>query len=596
MRARQTRPRLRALLAVALAAAGLAVAVQETGLVDGLERDSLAARFSLRDAPPHRTVVVVAIDDATFSQLQLQWPFKRSLHGRMIERLHAAGAREVVYDVQFTEPTTPREDGALYDAIGHAGGAVLVTGETDGHGHTNVLGGDANLRAVHARAAAGDLSNDSSGAITRFPRSVGGVGSVPVVIAARLGRPLGPSAFSTGKAWIDFRGGPGAVRTVSFADVLRGRINPSWFRGKVVVVGATTPTLQDIHPTPVGGTALMAGAEVQANAIATALDGNPLRSASPLVEWLLLIGLALVTPLLRLRLRIGATAVTAVAVTAAYLVGVQIAFDSGAVLEVVSPILALAASAVGTIVVSHVAETLERRRVARSNSLLEQAVRERTAELRDTQLEVIRRLGAAVESRDHETGEHISRMSALCHRLALAAGMDAREADLLRHASAMHDIGKIGIADRILQKPGPLDPEEWVTMKTHTTIGAHILEGSRAPLIQMAETIALTHHERWDGSGYPDGLAGEAIPLVGRIAAICDVYDALISERPYKRAWPADEALAEIACASGTHFDPELVPRFLEIVEPPAAEPAGFPAELLLDTVIGDAVDRRRHP
>ena len=133
-------------------------------------------------------------------------------------------------------------------------------------------------------------------------------------------------------------------------------------------------------------------------------------------------------------------------------------------------------------------------------------------------------------------------------------------------------------------------------MKTHTTIGAHILEGSRAPLIQMARTIALTHHERWDGSGYPDGLAGEAIPLVGRIAAICDVYDALISERPYKRAWPADEALAEIACASGTHFDPELVPRFLEIVAPPAAEPAGFPAELLLDTVIGDAVDRRRHP
>jgi response regulator RpfG family c-di-GMP phosphodiesterase len=596
VRIRPTRPRLRALLAVAVAAAGLALAAQASGVFDGLERDSLALRFSLRAAPPHRSVVVVAIDDATFSELRLQWPFKRSLHGRMIERLHAAGAREVVYDVQFTEPTTEREDGALYDAIGRSGGAVLVTGETDGHGHTNVLGGDANLRAVHARAAAGDLSNDSSGAITRFPSEVGGVGSVPVVTAARLGRPMRGAGFSSGKAWIDYRGGPGTVRTVSFADVLNGRFRPGLFRGKVVVVGATTPTLQDVHPTPVGGTALMPGAEVQANAIATALEGNPLRSAPAIVGWLLVLGLAVVTPLTRLRLRIGPTAAVAAAAGLAYAAAVQVMFDSGTVLTVLSPILALLASAVGTIVVSHLEETLERRRVTRSNALLEQAVRERTAELRDTQLEVIRRLGAAVESRDQETGQHISRMSALCHRLALAIGMDAREADLLRHASAMHDIGKIGIPDRILQKPGTLDAEEWVEMKTHTTIGAHILADSRVPLIQMAETIALTHHERWDGSGYPHGLAGEAIPLVGRVAAICDVFDALVSERPYKGPWPVPDARAEIARLGGTHFDPELVAKFLEIVEPPPRELADFPAELLLDTVIHDAVDRRRHP
>jgi CHASE2 domain-containing sensor protein len=598
VRPRLTRPRLGALLAVALAAVAIAFAAQATSLFDGLERDSLAARFELRDAPPHRDVVVVAVDDATFSQLQLHWPFKRSLHGRMIERLHAAGAREIVYDVQFTEPTTAREDGALYDAIQRVGGAVLVTAETDGHGHTNVLGGDANLRAVHARAAAGNLSNDSSGAITSFPREVGGVGSVPVITAARLGHPLPHSAFSArGKAWIDFRGGPGAVRTVSFADVLRGRVAADVFRGKVVVVGATTPTLQDVHATPVGGTALMAGPEVQANAIATALEGNPLRSASGVAGWLLVIGLAFATPLLRLRLRIGVTAAAAVLLGCAYVVAAQLAFDSGTILPAVPPLLALVTSGVGTIVVSHVAETLERRRVSRSNELLEQAVRERTAELRDTQLEVIRRLGAAVESRDHETGEHISRMSALCHRLALSVGMDEREADLLRHASAMHDIGKIGIPDRILQKPGRLDPAEWEEMKTHTTVGAHILAGSRAPLIKMAETIALTHHERWDGSGYPNGLAGEEIPLVGRIAAICDVFDALISERPYKRAWPLAEALAEIERGGGSHFDPTLVEKFMAIVEPPPAPVAwtGFPAELLLDTVSDDAVDRGGH-
>src|SRR3954469_3171257 len=598
MRPRSTRPRLSALLAVVLTAVALAAAAQAANVLDGLGRDSLAVRFELRDAPPHRDVVVVAIDDDTFSQLQVHWPFKRSLHGRMIERLHAAGAREIVYDVQFSEPTSPREDGALYNAAGRAGGAVLVTAETDGHGHTNVLGGDDNLRAVHARAAAGNLSNDRSGAITRFPREVAGVASVPVVTAARLARPLPASAFSgRGKAWIDYRGGPGAVRTVSFTDVLRGRFPAGVFRGKVVVVGATTPTLQDVHATPVGGTELMAGPEVQANAIATALEGNPLRSAPGAVGWLLVIGLALATPLLRLRLRIGLTAAAAVALGCGYVAAAQLPFDAGPILSAVPPMLALLTSAIGTVVVSHLAETLERRRVSRSNELLEQAVRERTVELRDTQLEVIRRLGAAVESRDHETGEHISRMSALCHRLALAVGMDAREADLLRHASAMHDIGKIGIPDRILQKPGRLDAEEWEAMKTHTTTGAHILAGSRAPLIRMAETIALTHHERWDGSGYPEGLAGDEIPLVGRIAAICDVFDALISERPYKRPWPLADALAEIEDSSGSHFDPSLVRAFLDIVEPPVArEPgAGFPAELLLDTVTGDALDRGGH-
>jgi CHASE2 domain-containing sensor protein len=592
------RPSLRALALVALIAAGSALGAQQTNVIDGLEHDSLRARFSIRDAPRHRDVVVVGIDDATFSELRVQWPFKRSLHGHVIERLHAAGALAIVYDVQFTEPTKPSEDGALYDAIARSGGAVLVTGETDGHGGTNVLGGDENLRAAHSKAAAGDLVNDASGAITHFPRAVGGVASVPVVTAERIARrPMPAGSFEDGKAWIDYRGGPGAIRTVPFAAVLRGRFDPEWFRGKVVVVGATTPTLQDVHPTPMGGAELMPGPEVQANAIATALDGNPLRDAAGWVA-LALVGLmALVAPLLRLRLRILPATAGAVATGCAFAVGVQLAFDSGAVLPAVAPLVALVIGAVGTIVVSHLVESFERRRVSRWNAVLEAKVRERTAELRDTQLEVIRRLGAAVESRDHETGEHISRMSRLCHGLALAVGMDAGEAERLRHASAMHDIGKIGIPDRILQKPGPFEPAEREVMKTHTTVGAHILGGSAAPLIQMAETIALTHHERWDGSGYPHGLAGEAIPLVGRIASICDVFDALISERPYKHAWTVDEALAEIARQSGRQFDPALVEPFLKIAREAAgsvASPADgdFPAELLLRPPSSYRIDR----
>ncbi len=570
-------PRMRTLLAVAAIAAGIASAAELTGAIDGLEQDTLRLRFEARAQPPRpNDVAVVAIDDTTFGDLRAQWPFKRSLHGKAIEQLHRAGAREVVYDVQFTEPTTPREDGALYNSIRRAGGAILVTGETDGHGHTNVLGGDANLRAVHAEAAAADLTNDADATITRFPRALGGLDSVAVVAARRAGVKLPASAFaSSGTQWIDFRGGPRSIPTLPFSDVVRGHFDPAAVRGKIVVVGVSTPTLQDVHPTPAGGSELMAGAEVQANAIWTALHGNPLRSAAGWVEWVLLFGMALVAPLLRLRLRIVATTVVAGLVGAAWFGAAQLAFESGTVLNFVAPLLALCGGSVGAIVASHLTETFERRRVAR--------------ELRDTQLEIIRRLGAAVESRDHETGDHISRMSRLCHKLALAIGMPKAEADRLRHASAMHDIGKIGIPDRILQKPGKLDPEEWEVMKTHTTVGATILGGSNAPLIQMAETIARTHHERWDGSGYPAGLAGEEIPLIGRIVAICDVFDALLSVRPYKHAWTVDEAIDEIRSQSGHHFDPALFAPFEALARAAAAERAGgdgdggdFPAELLL--------------
>ena len=137
---------------------------------------------------------------------------------------------------------------------------------------------------------------------------------------------------------------------------------------------------------------------------------------------------------------------------------------------------------------------------------------------------------------------------------------------MLRWSAAVHDVGKIGVPDAILRKPGPLDPAEREIMKTHTTIGASILAGSRSPLVKLAETVALTHHERWDGGGYPAGLAGEAIPLVGRICAICDSFDALTSERPYKSAWPVEEALEEIARERGGQFDPDLAGQFITLM------------------------------
>ncbi|MFI5384901.1 MAG: HD domain-containing phosphohydrolase [Fimbriimonadales bacterium] len=183
-----------------------------------------------------------------------------------------------------------------------------------------------------------------------------------------------------------------------------------------------------------------------------------------------------------------------------------------------------------------------------------------------SKLEIIERLVRASELRDNDTGEHIVRMSGYAEQLALAVGLTVAECGLLRLAAMMHDIGKIGIPDRVLRKQGLLTPEEYELIKAHTTIGAQILAGSSHELVQMAEVIAITHHEHWDGTGYPKGLKGEDIPLVGRICAVCDVFDALTSERPYKKAWEVEPATAELRRLAGTHLDPHLVEKFLELV------------------------------
>ena len=197
---------------------------------------------------------------------------------------------------------------------------------------------------------------------------------------------------------------------------------------------------------------------------------------------------------------------------------------------------------------------------------LERLVQERTRELHDTRLQIVRKLGRAAEFRDNETGNHIIRMSKIAVLLAEAAGMNEYECDLLLNAAPMHDIGKIGIPDKILLKNGKFEPEEWEIMKTHTLIGADILAGDSSEVLKMAQSIALTHHEKWDGTGYPVGLAGEDIPLVGRITAIADVFDALTSERPYKHAWSLPQAIEYIRVNAGTHFDPVLAAQFLDLM------------------------------
>ena len=195
-------------------------------------------------------------------------------------------------------------------------------------------------------------------------------------------------------------------------------------------------------------------------------------------------------------------------------------------------------------------------------------------ELKDTRLQIIQKLGRASEYKDNETGLHVMRMSHYSRVLALAYGYSPEMADDLLNAAPMHDIGKIGIPDSILLKPGKLTDEEFAIMKRHPLIGAEILGESDSHLLQLARSVALCHHEKWDGSGYPQGLQREAIPIEARIVALADVFDALTSKRPYKDAWPVEDALNHIRQQAGKHFDPRLVelleqhlPAILEIKE-----------------------------
>ncbi|RLT94781.1 DUF3369 domain-containing protein [Ketobacter sp.] len=198
-------------------------------------------------------------------------------------------------------------------------------------------------------------------------------------------------------------------------------------------------------------------------------------------------------------------------------------------------------------------------------------------EIEATQRELIYRLGEAVEKRSKETGGHVKRVALISELLAKKAGLDEQQATNIKLASPLHDIGKIAIPDRILNKPGALEDHEWETMKTHAHVGYEMLNSSNKPLLELAATIAREHHENWDGSGYPNGLTGDRIQIAGRITALADVFDALGSRRCYKEAWPLEQIATEIRRLSGTKFDPELVDILLDNLEEFAAFRTRYP-------------------
>ena len=209
-------------------------------------------------------------------------------------------------------------------------------------------------------------------------------------------------------------------------------------------------------------------------------------------------------------------------------------------------------------------------------SVLVEKVEQRTAGLRsaleemaeaqrdtyEAHLDTIRRLTLAAEYKDKDTAGHIERVGRYCEIVTRALGLAPQVVEIMRHAAPMHDVGKLGIPDAVLLKPGSLSAEEWVVMRSHTEVGAHILDGSRSEVIRMGKKICLSHHEKWDGSGYPNGLSGEDIALEGRICAVVDVFDALTMDRPYRKALERDAVYAMIAEDAGSHFDPAIVDVF----------------------------------
>ena len=363
-RSRRSARRLRLLifLGAALGLIGVVAAAYAGDLFGSAELDTVDTRFEIRGnegAPPD--LVVVGIDDVTFGELRQRWPFRRSLHARAVDQLRREDAKVIAYDIQFTEPTAPREDNALITAIDRADGVVLATTEVAPGGRTNIFGGDAVLRQIGARAGSTNFVNDSDGVIRRLPYEVEGLKSFAIAAAEEFrGRRLPrPDEFE----WIDFAGPPRTVDYVSFSRLVDGEYPPDTFTGKIVVVGATAPSLQDTHATAVGGGGQMAGPEIQANGIATVLADYPLQEAPGALNLALIVLLGAVGPAIALVLGPLRAAIYGVLAGIIFTLGVQLAFNEGLIVSFLYPLASLLLGLVGALAISLVLDAFERERL-----------------------------------------------------------------------------------------------------------------------------------------------------------------------------------------------------------------------------------------
>ncbi len=357
------RLRIALFLAVGLGATGLWLVAYGTSVFEDIDLDTVDARFTVRgEQSPPSDLAVVKIDDVTFDELNLQWPFPRSNHGQVISRLKADGAKVIAYDVQFSEPSPDAEqDNALMDAARAAGNVVFATTEVGENGEPNFLGGAEGIEYARTSVGNGNFDDDPGGIIRRVPFELDQLKSFAVVAVERAtGEPVEP--FSVETRLVDYHGPVGTIPSVSFSRVLDGKFEPGFFKDKIVVVGPWAPSLQDVHPVSFGDD-LMPGPEIQANAAATILDGLPLRLAPGWLDLTLILVLGLLPALTGIRLSLRGTLVLAIAAAAAFLVATQLAFNAGLVISFVYPFGALLVSSVGSIGAHYLLAAFERERV-----------------------------------------------------------------------------------------------------------------------------------------------------------------------------------------------------------------------------------------
>jgi len=354
------------LVAVAVVATGMSIAAFAGHLLQGPELQVIDTHFAVRGKQkPPADVAVVGVDAHTFQQINQTWPFPRRYEAKVIDRLHAAGARVIAVDLQFTQPQDPTDDQALAQSIYNAGNVVLTTDSVNAHGDPGILGGAQVLREIHAGWGISSVKPDGDGVFRRVYSSLSGVRTFAVAAASKaLGRPVTGSSFpNRGSAPIDFAGPPGTIPTYSFSDVYYGRVPAGAFRGRVVVIGAVEPSLQDVHPTAASRTQLMPGPEVQATAISTILRGFPLKNAAGWLDVLLIVFLGMVLPLANLRLRSWRLGAVALLIGVGYVVATQVAFDDGLILTFAYPLLALLLATIGTLGADYLFTAFEHQRV-----------------------------------------------------------------------------------------------------------------------------------------------------------------------------------------------------------------------------------------
>jgi adenylate cyclase len=364
-RERRARLRLTLFLAAGVAAAGVMLGLYALDALKSLELRSVDTRFSVRgtQAQP-KDLAIVAVDTKTFNELQMQWPFKRRYQAQVLDRLRKDGAKAIAFDVQFTERTTDYDDGKLIDAVGRAKNVVLATTEVDDQGHTGIFGGDQTLRAIGAKPGNALLPNDAGGTIRRTWYDARKLKTLGIVTAEDvLGKKIPRSALGGNTAWIDYRGGPGTIQTTSYSDVLKNNFRTGTFKDRIVVIGPAAPTLGDVHPTSVSGQDLMSGAEIQANAIWTALHGFPLQ---PIPTWwtpVLIVLMAFAAPAVFLLFKPREAVLLLVLIALVYTVGSQLLFNHGTIVPVVYPLIALGLAAVLSTAVHAVTAAFEREMV-----------------------------------------------------------------------------------------------------------------------------------------------------------------------------------------------------------------------------------------